>query len=257
LGTVHLGVSLDEALAGHVEVVDGARIVVLEIDASGVEPSALAEAGRLPAGERLDRIVGPTAFERLIEELGAEVPPELLRQLRPWVVLSALEEHRIAAVVDGGLPLPMDVDVHHRALAVGAPLRFLETPAQQVAAMNAIPDDVFADDLVALLDDLPNAGEDLSALLASYRAGDAERLEAMFFDPDHLREAPELHETLIVRRNEAWLPLLVQELRRGGAFVAVGLAHLLGRDGLLAGLRGAGLRIDRIGGPPAEAVAPR
>ena len=65
--------------------------------------------------------------------------------------------------------------------------------------------------------------------------------------------AAERHATFTVR-NRAWLERLLPELRRGGAFVAVGLAHLVGEGSLLALLRAEGLVIERVTGDGGLAV---
>lgn len=57
----------------------------------------------------------------------------------------------------------------------------------------------------------------------------------------------ELRDALLVRRNLAWTERLAAELRRGAhPFVAVGLAHMAGKDGLPALLAQRGYKVTRL-----------
>ena len=50
----------------------------------------------------------------------------------------------------------------------------------------------------------------------------------------------------IAFRNEAWMSKLLEELRRGDAFVAVGFGHLYGNKGLIRLLNERNLRVERV-----------
>ena len=71
-------------------------------------------------------------------------------------------------------------------------------------------------------------------------------MEGLIFDPEEMNESPGLFEHLFDRRNEAWMRRLRRELDQGGAFVAAGLGHFIGPDGLVARLREAGYAIERV-----------
>jgi uncharacterized protein YbaP (TraB family) len=59
---------------------------------------------------------------------------------------------------------------------------------------------------------------------------------------------------LFVRRNAAWMDVLMRELDGAGVdFVAVGAGHLLGEHGLVAQLRARGVTVARVGANPARA----
>jgi uncharacterized protein len=50
---------------------------------------------------------------------------------------------------------------------------------------------------------------------------------------------------LLDERNRRWLPQIERYLANRGAFIAVGLGHLLGDGGLLAALERAGYLVER------------
>ena len=58
---------------------------------------------------------------------------------------------------------------------------------------------------------------------------------------------PVLRDALLVRRNQSWSLRLAADLAQGKhPFVAVGLAHLVGKDGLPALLTGRGYKVTRL-----------
>ncbi|MEO1000960.1 MAG: TraB/GumN family protein, partial [Pseudomonadota bacterium] len=52
--------------------------------------------------------------------------------------------------------------------------------------------------------------------------------------------------TLLVERNRDWMPRILKETARGGAFIAVGALHLPYDDGILALLAAEGYEVTRL-----------
>jgi hypothetical protein len=80
---------------------------------------------------------------------------------------------------------------------------------------------------------------DLGRLVHAYRAGDTSTMQALLV-------IPRTEATLLAPRNQKWLPLLEKQFSQGGAFVAVGLGHLLGDSSLVAMLQRAGYTVERV-----------
>jgi uncharacterized protein YbaP (TraB family) len=258
-GTIHVGVSLDDALPAALRgALDGARIVIAEIDPEALTPQVLVEGTRLPSDTTLDALMPAPTFELLTHALAGQAPDQALRRLRPWVPMAMITRMRLAELAGGPLPPAMDLvvvsEARHRAIEVS----FLETVEEQLAMMNALPEDTVVHFLRELLE-RPDVSRDvLRAMVDSYRAGDADRMAELVFRPEYMRDFPSFYDAVYFRRNGRWLPTLKAEIVRGGAFVAVGLGHLLGEHGLVALLRAegfavAGCRIPQ--GPPAAAMA--
>jgi uncharacterized protein YbaP (TraB family) len=51
---------------------------------------------------------------------------------------------------------------------------------------------------------------------------------------------------LLTKRNTEWLPKIVEEIKRNPTFIAVGTAHLGGRDGLIILLRTKGFIVEAV-----------
>jgi hypothetical protein len=64
---------------------------------------------------------------------------------------------------------------------------------------------------------------------------------------DMRKEAPDLYDILLKRRNEAMADQIVARLAQGGTvFVAVGAGHLTGADGIQAALERRGVHVKRL-----------
>ncbi|MFO0684101.1 MAG: TraB/GumN family protein [Sandaracinus sp.] len=272
LGTYHLGVQLDEALPGdHVRRIDGARVVIGEIDIPHMDPAAAAPYMLLPEGEDLATRLPPELWQPLVSRLST-VPEQRLHrvtELAAMVLVMADDASRAQARrhasdssgADAGAgadtsagtgsataPVMLDVEVFQRAVDRGVPTAGLETLEQQLALMGALPTSEMVSYLRAML--LP--GRDGSVV----ERGSVAQASDAFVDGDltpiwemieseRLR-APAVFDALLFERNAAWVGPLTAELDRGGAFVAVGLGHLLGPRGLLALLTARGYDVHRV-----------
>ena len=254
LGTCHVGVSLQDALPGDTRLVlQNAERVILEADvASGTAgmPGLL-----LPDGETLQALLSESAWDELERRVSGRMPIDAVNRLRPWVA-STLVGINLEPTQAGAAPVPpMDLALLQAARLAGTEALFLETMADQALIMNEMPQGPFVE---ALEEDLiggqDGAADSLAEMLRAYRAGDADQILALLSEEDLTAGLPEFRQRLLIDRNEAWLSRLDDWLGQGGTLVAVGLAHLLGEDGLLQSLRQAGFTIDRIARPTLDAA---
>lgn len=227
LGTCHVGVDLAAALPKPDDALLGrARVLYTEapLDADPITIFRMVWSDR-----RLSERLPEDAFIRLVTS--SELPASLVDHFPPWVAATA------PLALTGDPTQSMDLELQRRAAAAGVASRHLETLEQQVALL-ARHDDAF----LAALAGPPDAEADLAAR----RALDAYCLrgevpdETLVVDP-----ADPTTEPMLWARNRAWMETLRPELAEGGAFVAVGAAHLLGEQGLLRLLEGEGYTVRR------------
>lgn len=253
LGSFHLLKKSDYPLSDDVDrAFESSESLVFEVapadlDDPGVAGRMLKLATSDPASS-LARIVPDdlkAPLDRRLRALG--LPPEQAAALEPWFVdtiLVTLLGQRAGFAPEDGL----DRHLMARGRAAGKPMAGLETVDQQLAALDATP---VAEQLASLRDFVTEgdaAADRLDELHAAWRGADLATLERLV--REEMRErTPETYRRLNVDRNRAWVPKLEAMLARPAgddALVVVGALHLLGDDGVVAGLRARGYRVDRI-----------
>ncbi len=130
---------------------------------------------------------------------------------------------------------PMDFALAETASRSRKPVLGLESLRFQLNLMHKLGG---GQDMAAMLAEDPQA---IASLTDAYRSGDlgqiAEQTEC---------EDTSIREMLFSRRNHRWAAQLESGLRRGGLFVAVGVGHFPGDDGVLRLLDQRGFSISRV-----------
>ncbi|MBA3464379.1 MAG: TraB/GumN family protein, partial [Deltaproteobacteria bacterium] len=166
----------------------------------------------------------------LRDTLAGSIKEDALRRSRPWYALILLNKK-----VSPRKPTSMDVDLGKRAKAKKLPVEALETWKEQMSALDAV---VTVADLSEAIRARDQMRCESSRLGVAYRNGDLELLTALLL-------VPRTAEELLWKRNRAWMPKLEGYLASGGAFVAVGLGHMLGDSGLPSLMTRAGYTVER------------
>jgi len=227
--------------------------VALEILTSEAAQSKIEEIldakGTFNSGDGLKDILKPAELAALRKSLAADgFPAEAAHMMRPWFAIFLLampscEKKRTEA----GL-VALDQRIEQDAAAQGKRLVALETLASQIEAMVAMPEAAQASILKATVATLALRDDALETLHRAYIARDlatsvplSKRLvERAGHDPASMDV---FERDINTKRNygmrDASLPLL----EKGGAFIAVGALHLLGKEGLVELFRAAGYTV--------------
>lgn len=235
-GTVH-DTGADDVPAAAWEALAAARVVVSELGDEPPDRTALAALARLPYGQVLDAKIPADDWWDLVTLLSGVMREDDLRRARPWFALVTLRGHIAKS------PKPsMDDALAARAREKEIAVERLETWAEQLAALDA---SVTADDLVRMIRARHTLACEIAALRSAYRTSDLPALLQMLV-------APVQNPALLDARNRKWLPQIERYLSAGPdgsagrpAFIAVGLGHLLGEQGLLVALERAGYSVER------------
>jgi uncharacterized protein YbaP (TraB family) len=219
---------------------------------------AMMSSFRLPSGKSLSTELSPALYRRLKDAftqkgLGMAFP--MLEHMKVWAVAAqvALLDHLKEIGTGGGQAI--DLAIHDMAKAAGKTTSGLETKAEQLAVFDGLTKDEQARLLEQTLDqrdkDAREGKDPVARLMTLYVAGE---------------EAPLLHELnagfdlsrpldkklltrLITDRNKRMVTRIAALFKahpRRAYFVAVGAAHLLGDDGIIAQLKKKGMRIERV-----------
>ena len=168
-----------------------------------------------------------------------------LRRLKPWAAAAAISippEER-AGQATGCLPL--DQVLQRTATKRGIPVYGLESVDEQLNLMDCLP----VGDQIKLLRQAVADSAQVSKLVAAmkkfYLARDISGLFA-WMRRQAAGQDPRLREIIQDRMIDARNRLMTARMKGGRAFVAVGAAHLPGKNGVLNLLTRRGYRISRV-----------
>ena len=245
---------VSEATAG---ALGSAKRVAVEV--TGVNDQSLAEAMQqmeervvLPETDSLGRYLTgdeQQALSRLALAMGSD--SVLLDRMQPWFVgmmlaMPACEQQRLA---DGLLPL--DGLIEAAGLDNGAEVIGLETIAEQLETMAAMPFDTQLANLkltLAMSERTEDLNETLITLYREHRIGEVWPLTMALSSDKALAQTviDEFQLRLIDERNIRMRDRALPLLAKGGAFLAVGALHLPGDKGLVALFREAGYTVTPV-----------
>ena len=188
-------------------------------------------------------------LEALVVRKG--LPESVAREYKPSTLALLLDLPDCAVHRPGARPyvdeLVADIARENKIKTVG-----LELMIEQIEVLNGLPRETERDLLIAILRQA-NCGEDFIATAVSrYSEADIGGLLAwMRFGKPIPRVAqaqipPAFLDRLINQRNYRLRDRALPLLKRGGAFIAVGAAHLPGKEGLLSLFEKEGYHVEAI-----------
>ena len=212
---------------------------------------ALARAGMLPEGQRLDERLPADLRPRLdavARQLG--LAPAMLQRMQPWMASTLLTLRAAGSagfVTEQGVDLWLARAAHER----GLPLYALETVERQLEALAAGGDQAQAAGVAEVVDmvERGDAREYFTELLEAWRSGDVERVDSLLRDEGASEQmAPMLAEVLDARNREMADAIKARLVPGTRPFVAVGAGHFGQKSGLLAELGARGFRTKQVVG---------
>jgi uncharacterized protein YbaP (TraB family) len=199
--------------------------------------------GMYQDGRTFETVVSKETLALVTKRLKPPLGPELIRSMKPWMVMLMLSAMQVQ---EAGLDTSLGLDKYFfdKATSARKPIVGLETAESQIDRFDRMPEPLQEQLLRSTLDDLDTQGKELADIVSSWQRGDAASLERTLLDG--FRKYPAAYTSLIVERNNNWMPQLDQCLTRPSpCLVVVGAAHLIGPDGLLALLQRKGYRLEQ------------
>jgi uncharacterized protein len=248
-GTFHVPDPRVEHLPARVEKLFGTiDRLVLE-----VHPDELGRAGDLallPPGETLDRFLDAGTRSQLLE-MGREagLPANAVLRMRPMMIAGVVSIpprmiRRLAAGQQG-----VDLQLAKSAIGRGIPIYALESVEEQIDTLSAMEHGHEAEILRMTVALRSQREEIYEQMLEAYLSGDIlafldMTLETFRGEDEALAEV--FMDEILYRRNRLFVTRLSRHLSDGNALIAVGAAHIPGRDGVLDLLEAQGYRITRL-----------
>ena len=246
LGTIHVmkpGVTwrsekLDAALRSSSE-------FWMETDANEAVVQTYALNFGMDSRKELASSVGAKNFEKFVTIAKSHnIPTRDLHQMRPWLATIVLTQAQMASI--GYDPaLGVDRTLQNESIATGKVVKSFESASDQLGHLADMPDEIAGEMFVQTLQEVGDGEKVIEALQTAWLSGNVKQLQKISADRMR-REAPELFDAIIKRRNDNWVKQIETLMQGSGTqFIAVGAAHLVGKDSLPDQLAKRGYKVQR------------
>jgi len=196
-------------------------------------------------GRNLKQVLNQQTFQELAQYLATKkIPVAEVVGLKPGMLAVTLTMVELQRLGMGGT----GVDSFYQAQALNDHKRLgqLEAVEEQIGFLATLGEGYENELISYTLRDIKDLPRTMQLIKAAWRQGDTRKLEELALAPLK-QEFPPLYQTLIVKRNKAWMPRIEALLKTGEVeFVLVGALHLVGDDGLLAQLAARGYQVQKL-----------
>lgn len=224
------------------EAFDAAETLVLEmtLDIPMGQQLAMAKEMMMPDGKAWADFMTPAEFAVLrsayVDSLGVKANKfdKQYVKIKP-MYLSGLVLTQLLGNVKA-----YEQELSSKAKKAKMPVIGLETLEQQMSFMASVS-------LEDQMSQVKEAGASLlreyNRMLDAYLSQDLAALEAVARESGDLEG---MEQELLVKRNEAWIPLILKQMQKSPTFFAVGALHLVGENGVIEKLRTAGATVEAV-----------
>lgn len=244
-GTMHVLCENDAALTDTLKAVIAACDEVwFEInlsDMSGMLSSM--KYMKMNDSKKLSDLLKPDEYARVKDYFGkhaAMLPFGMLERFKPMLISGLIEEQGLGCQTTDGMELMIMQELH----AYKKPVNGLETVAFQAGLFDSIPYEEQAKELVNDIDSADQNRKTTQQLADVYRRQDLDAIEELSNKDDAGMKG--YMDLLLYGRNRKWAEILDGLLPGKSLLVAVGAAHLPGKQGVIELLRKKGYTVEPV-----------
>ena len=196
-------------------------------------------------GRNIESVLSPEAYDALTAftaDLG--VPMMILQNMKPGMLVSTLEILSMQQL--GFTPQGVDMYFHQRAKADGKAIAGFETVEQQIGFLAGMGEGEESEFIMMSLQELEKISTDIEILVGPWRSGNSQQMNELYVE-SMKNSAPEAYDLLMASRNLKWMPEIEAMFEDADTeMVLVGVAHLVGEDGLIQMLRNRGFQLEQL-----------
>jgi len=246
-GTIHDGDASVAALAAPALVAfTHSRSLMVEFLPDAYSAERFTEAAMFADGRTLEELIGAEDFARVLEALAPiGLTRDVVNKLKPWGALINLRQSGVSAAPG------VDRTLLEQARVRRMRVQPMEDVEEQIFSFDECP---LASQVALLKHSVAHRDELVQLAERTRLAYVARDLEAIWrLREDYMARYPEVaeHQAILTKRllydrSVVMAYRMQRELRRGGAFAAIGALHLYGDKGVLALLEADGYRGSRV-----------
>lgn len=202
----------------------------------------MAQMMMLPKGKSLKDALNKKTFNRLKKYLAARnIPIENMLSFKPSMIVLVLTVIELKAM--GMVDIGVDEYFHTKAKQAGKSIGYFESVDEQLAFIQNMGKGNENDMIMSTIDDMSRMRDMMAVIKSAWLKGDENKLAAATLN-DMMRDYPDIYQTLLVKRNNNWMPQIEKMIQdKKVELVLVGALHMVGKDGLLQQLRNKGYRV--------------
>ena len=206
----------------------------------------LLQQARYNDGRQLDQVLSATTYAKLQDFAKSQgVDLRQLNSYKPDFVLLTLMQSALQNTGMAGQGV--DMFFLQQALTDRKALLFLETVEQQLTMLlnaSANNEDAYVQQNLAQLSEMDGQ---LKQIIAAWRSGNTDALASVAMAFTDTPEGKQFYQTLLVQRNQNWIPQLTQMLAtKEVELVLVGALHLAGDSNVLELLQQQGYQVTKL-----------
>lgn len=249
-GTIHLLTKQDFPLPAEFELAyQQAKLLVFEVEPDIVNSSAtqekFAQYAYYKDGTTLSDVLDTSTYQLLSDFFSKRgmlmAPFESMKPGMLSAVLTVVELQRLGLAGQG-----VDEFFSEKSRLDNKPQLGLETIDDQFLALAELGIGRESFTIRHALNEAEEISDLMKDIKTAWRAGDNQALINTSLNP-WIKRFPALYESLLVQRNNRWLPQLEALLKTTDTeYVLVGALHLVGKDGLLSLFRQKGYRVEQV-----------
>ncbi|MFK8031651.1 MAG: TraB/GumN family protein [Gammaproteobacteria bacterium] len=250
LGSIHVLRDQDYPLPKAFQAAyDDAEQLVMELDFTDLDAvstfSTTRRLAMLPSSESLRSVMGEANYslaDTAAKEIGVDL--EQFARVDPWyaaMTITQLQLGRLGFKAENGIELHFAKQAKRDAKSGSG----LETIEEQLGILDALPIESQSQFLLESLVDMAELKEEGEHMIKAWKSGNAEQLHELF--AEDLENNPDLHDALLIKRNMAWLPRIIDMTsQKDDYLVVVGALHLVGNEGVVELLRERGYTVRQL-----------
>lgn len=182
-----------------------------------------------------------TALEKHFTARG--LPLDQMLKFKPGMLVMMLTVFEMQRLNIAGIGV--DEFYIQKGLKDGKKFGYLEEVEEQLAFMLEMGKDNENELIAYTLRDMDKLSEQMASMKNAWRKGDNLKLKEVALTPWE-KDFPDLYNTLLVKRNNKWIPKIESMLKtKEVEFVLFGALHMVGDDGVLAQLKAHGYTIQK------------
>ncbi|MHA4810651.1 TraB/GumN family protein [Flavitalea flava] len=244
-GTMHILCAVDAALSDSLKLaITNCDEVFFEIDLSDMKGMLNSiQYMRMKDGKKLSDLLSAGEYEKVksyFSKNAGLLPFGMLERFKPMLISSMVEEGNLGCKTTDGMELMILKETRSHNKTV----KGLETVEFQAGLFDSIPYEKQAKDLVIYIDSAEENKKMTQDLAAVYKKQDLDQIDSLTRKGD-----PSMNgymDLLLYDRNRRWVKALDSLLPVKSLLIAVGTAHLPGKDGVIDLLRKHGYLVSPI-----------